>query len=151
MEKRAKQARKRRKKVEETELLDNFRKLLENVGFKTKHFEGLPAQWHYAENDNFFFRCHSEMIEVGIRKCFDRWANSVDFWTNKIPHNNTEMVEFLLAIERLVDLELFSTAWGQRIDIEAHRRATKRDIEWTKRMVDYLEKNYGDLMRRLAD
>ncbi len=126
--------------------LDIFKQLLDNAGFRIDDFDSSPTEWHYAADDRFFIRYHSEKIEIGIKKCFHRWTNSVDFWTRKIPQNIEELSILLATVERLIEIKLFSTEWGQQIDVEEDCRATR-----IKRTMDYAAKHYGNLMRRLSD
>ena len=135
---------KKKTEIEENKL-DIFKQLLDNAGFKIDDFAASPTEWHYAGDDRFFIRNHNEKVEIGIKKCFDRWANSVDFWTKKIPHNIEELSTLLATVERLIEMKLFSTGWGQQIDIEEDSSARR-----IKRTMDYV-RQYSDLMRRLAD
>jgi hypothetical protein len=56
----------------------------------------------YASTRDYRFRYQSEGIQIGVRKTFDRWANSVDFVVEPLPSSEAGCDAVLAALAEAV-------------------------------------------------
>lgn len=71
----------------------------------------------YLKNATFYLRHYiGEAIELGVRKTFDRWANSIDFFFN-VPKTEKGWTERLEKAEALVKAGEYHKPWGKRVQL----------------------------------
>lgn len=58
--------------------IDEVRETLEWLGFRIDE-KASDRNVVYASNDVFNLECYNGKVRLGVRKTFDRWANSTDF------------------------------------------------------------------------
>lgn len=56
----------------------------------------------YASTRDYRFRYQTEVIQIGVRKTFDRWANSVDFVVEPLPASEAGCEAVLAALAQAV-------------------------------------------------
>ncbi|KWU17937.1 hypothetical protein AS149_14785 [Burkholderia cenocepacia] len=65
-----------------------------------------PYGQGYASTAAYRFRYRREYIQIGVRKTFDRWANSVDFVVESLPTSEVGCDALLLALDDAVHRNL---------------------------------------------
>ena len=82
-----------------------------------------------TEEFNFRFLDQSGITHIGIRKHFDRWANSTDFVLAKIPQSIFEMEALILAAKRMLNTGNWAKGMGQEMDIGGTWRKAKQVLK----------------------
>jgi len=74
--------------------------------------------------------CHvrvvDNQIQFGIKKHFDRWANSVDYVYYGTPANQKKLDLIITTVDRLIKEKVYNDGWGDEVDISDHMRKTRR-------------------------
>ena len=74
-----------------------------------------------AKNDLVFVRIleheTASEFEFGVRECFDRWANSVDFYYSGSVEQEDLALKIIACVEEQVKEDNFDTGLGQRVDL----------------------------------
>ena len=84
------------------------------------------AKTSHASDKQFHYRCLAgKILHIGIRKHFDRWANSVDF-VCRCPSDAKGFEALFLALDDCIKKERFTKGWGQELDIDFLIRKAKR-------------------------
>jgi hypothetical protein len=82
---------------------------------------------YFFEDDLFRYRIRTK-VEIGIRKHFDRWANSVDYELAFLPKDEKGVRALVLAAKDAFDKKQYSENWGQRLDLYNGYRRFRRKI-----------------------
>jgi hypothetical protein len=101
----------------------DFLKLLKQIGCKTDSYSQMVF---YATGDRCYYRClDGKTLEIGVKKCFDRWANSIDF-TCKVPKDVKGFDALMLALDDCIKNERYDIGVGQALDIDFLVRKARR-------------------------
>ena len=90
----------------------------EDCGYKVSRYpEGHTYKQFYAKGNVFYIRNVGNVLQFGIADSFDRWANSIDFFTC-IPNSERQAVRKLSAAIDFYEANYFDNDCGQRRNIE---------------------------------
>jgi len=80
----------------------------------------------YGQIGTLYYRLFVEtnFIQFGIRKYFDRWANSTDFEYHGITEGNRDIV--MKAAQIAYEKGMYDREWGERRDLGTWYRQAKR-------------------------
>lgn len=106
--------------------LEDFNDFLKKLNPKRHIFDIFDDMVLYGLYEEYNIRCNYDTVEIGVRKSFDKWGNSIDFiLPYKVIRSEKDVNRLHILLITLINSNQYDSGWSKQMDIYPKFRKIK--------------------------